>query len=159
MFGLLGGDLWRTLGGRNEETRLYKQNATTIDVDLGCVLLDGKIYWFCAHILRGIKFSGIKIFFSNEANYGNAIPASKAHPGDGKFDMLKVELSTLQTIQAIKRLQTGTHLPQPGIKYERIESKQLSFKKKMKVEIDGEKLGKFENVSLRIENEALRVVV
>ena len=27
------------------------------------------------------------------------------------------------------------------------------------IEIDGEKLGKFENVSLRIENEALRVVV
>ena len=29
----------------------------------------------------------------------------------------------------------------------------------MKVEIDGQKVGKFTNMSLRIENEALRVVV
>ena len=29
----------------------------------------------------------------------------------------------------------------------------------MKVEIDGQNLGKFENLSLRIEKEALRVVV
>jgi len=159
VFGLLGGDLWRTLGGRNEETRLYKENATTVDVDLGCVLLDGKIYWFCSHMLIGKKFSGSKVFISNAAHYGKTNPAPKAHPGDGKFDILKVELSTFQTIQAIKRVQTGTHLPHPGIKYERVESKQFSLKKKMKVEIDGKRIGKFQNVSLRIENEALRVVV
>ena len=159
VFGLLGGDLWRTLGGRRVESRLYEQSATTVDVDLGCVLLDGKIYWFCAHMFIGNKFSGSKIFISNAAHYGKSNPTPKAHPGDGKFDLLKVELSTVQTIHAIKRLQTGTHLPHPKIKYETVESKQLSFKKRMKIEIDGEKLGKFENVSLRIENEAFRVVV
>jgi diacylglycerol kinase family enzyme len=110
-------------------------------------------------MLIGKKFSGSKVFISNAAHYGKTNPAPKAHPGDGKFDILKVELSTFQTIQAIKRVQTGTHLPHPGIKYERVESKQFSLKKKMKVEIDGKRIGKFQNVSLRIENEALRVVV
>jgi len=159
VFGLLGGDLWRTLGGRREENRLYKESAITVDVDLGCVLLDGKIYWFCAHMLIGNKFFGDKVFVSNAAHYGKSNPTPKAHPGDGKFDILKVDLSAMQTLKALKRISTGTHLPHPGIKYERVESKQLSFKQKMKVEIDGQKVGKFTNMSLRIENEALRVVV
>jgi len=159
VFGLLGGDLWRTLGGRREENRLYKESAITVDVDLGCVLLDGKIYWFCAHMLIGNKFFGDKVFVSNAAHYGKSNPTPKAHPGDGKFDILKVDLSVMQTIKALKRISTGTHLPHHGIKYERVESKQLSFKQKMKVEIDGQKVGKFTNMSLRIENEALRVVV
>ena len=159
VFGLLGGDLWRTLGGRHDESRLYRDDATTVDVDLGCVLLDGKIYWFCAHMLIGNKFFGDKVFVSNAAHYGKSNPTPKAHPGDGKFDILKVDLSAMQTIKALKRISTGTHLPHTGIKYERVESKQLSFKQKMKVEIDGQKVGKFTNMSLRIENEALRVVV
>ena len=159
VFGLLGGDLWRTLGGRRESARLYGQDATTVDVDLGCVLLDGKIYWFCAHMLIGNKFYGRKVFISNAAHYGKSNPTPKAHPGDGKFDMLKIELSMIETLKAFKRLSAGTHIPHPGIKYERLESKQFSFSKKMKVEIDGQNFGKFENLSLRIEKEALRVVV
>ena len=58
VFGLLGGDLWRTLGGRNDEERLYGESATTLDVDLGCALLDGKIHWFCAHMLIGSLLKG-----------------------------------------------------------------------------------------------------
>ncbi len=159
VFGLLGGDLWRTLGGRHEENRLYNENAITVNVDLGCVLLDGKIYWFCAHMLIGNKFFGNKVFVSNAAHYGKSNPAPKAHPGDGKFDILKVELSAMQTIKALKRISAGSHVPHPGITYERVESIQFSFDQKMKVEIDGQRVGKFANMSLRIENEALRVVV
>ena len=159
VFGLLGGDLWRTLGGRHDESRLYRDDATTVDVDLGCVLLDGKIYWFCAHMLIGSKYFGNRVFISNAAHYGKNNPTPKAHPGDGKFDILETELSAVQTIKAIKRLSAGTHIPHPEIKYERVESKQLSFDQKMRVEIDGQKLGKFKNVLLRIENQGLRVVV
>ena len=95
-FGLLGGDLWRTLGGRRAEERLYGGEATTLDIDLGCALLDGKIFWFCAHMFIGSKLKGEKIFISNVAHYGKMNPAPKAHPGDGKFDMLEVKLSPFQ---------------------------------------------------------------
>ena len=118
VFGLLGGDLWRTLGGRHQENRLYGEDATTLDIDLGCVLLDGKIYWFCAHMLIGSKLKGKKFFISNVAHYGKANPTPKAHPGDGKFDMLEVKLSPFQTFKAVKRVSAGTHIPHPGIKYE-----------------------------------------
>jgi len=158
-FGLLGGDLWRTLGGRRAEERLYGGEATTLDVDLGCALLDGKIFWFCAHMFIGSKLKGEKIFISNVAHYGKTNPAPKAHPGDGKFDMLEVKLSPFQTFKAVKRVSAGTHIPHPGIKYKQVSSEQFSFGKKLSIEIDGKNIGKFSTVSIRIENEALRVVI
>ncbi len=158
-FGLLGGDLWRTLGGRRAEERLYGGEATTLDVDLGCALLDGKIFWFCAHMFIGSKLKGEKIFISNVAHYGKTNPAPKAHPGDGKFDMLEVKLSPLQTFKAVKRVSAGTHIPHPGIKYKQVSSEQFSFGKKLSIEIDGKNIGKFSTVSIRIETEALRVVI
>ena len=158
-FGLLGGDLWRTLGGRRAEERLYGGEATTLDIDLGCALLDGKIFWFCAHMFIGSKLKGEKIFISNVAHYGKMNPAPKAHPGDGKFDMLEVKLSPFQTFKAVKRVSAGTHIPHPGIKYRQVSSEQFSFEKKLSIEIDGKNIGKFSTVSIRIENEALRVVI
>ncbi len=158
-FGLLGGDLWRTLGGRRAEERLYGGEATTLDIDLGCALLDGKIFWFCAHMFIGSKLKGDKIFISTVAHYGKMNPAPKAHPGDGKFDMLEVELSLFQTFKAVKRVSAGTHIPHPGIKYRQVSSEQFSFGKKLSIEIDGKNIGKYSTVSIRIENEALRVVI
>tara|TARA_X000000368_G_scaffold233534_1_gene184450 strand:+ start:274 stop:882 length:609 start_codon:yes stop_codon:yes gene_type:complete len=158
-FGLLGGDLWRTLGGRRAEERLYGGEATTLDIDLGCALLDGKIFWFCAHMFIGSKLKGEKIFISNVAHYGKMNPAPKAHPGDGKFDMLEVKLSPFQTFKAVKRVSAGTHIPHPGIKYKQVSSEQFSFGKKLSIGIDGKNIGKFSTVSIRIENEALRVVI
>ena len=158
-FGLLGGDLWRTLGGRRAEERLYGGEATTLDIDLGCALLDGKIFWFCAHMFIGSKLKGEKIFISNVAHYGKMNPAPKAHPGDGKFDMLEVKLSPFQTFKAVKRVSAGTHIPHPGIKYKQVSSEQFSFGKKLSIEIDGKNIGKYSTVSIRIENEALRVVI
>ena len=158
-FGLLGGDLWRTLGGRRAAERLYSGEATTLDIDLGCALLDGKIFWFCAHMFIGSKLKGEKIFISNVAHYGKMNPAPKAHPGDGKFDMLEVKLSPFQTFKAVKRVSAGTHIPHPGIKYRQVSSEQFSFGKKLSIEIDGKNIGKFSTVSIRIENEALRVVI
>ena len=158
-FGLLGGDLWRTLGGRRAEERLYGGEATTLDIDLGCALLDGKIFWFCAHMFIGSKLKGEKIFISNVAHYGKTNPAPKAHPGDGKFDMLEVKLSPFETFKAVKRVSAGTHIPHPGIKYRQVSSEQFSFGKKLSIEIDGKNIGKYSTVSIRIENEALRVVI
>lgn len=158
-FGLLGGDLWRTLGGRRAEERLYGGEATTLDIDLGCALLDGKIFWFCAHMFIGSKLKGEKIFISNVAHYGKMNPAPKAHPGDGKYDMLEVKLSPFQTFKAVKRVSAGTHIPHPGIKYRQVSSEQFSFGKKLSIGIDGKNIGKFSTVSIRIENEALRVVI
>src|SRR3546814_10527940 len=41
--GLLGGDLCRTLGGSGDEPRLRSETATRLTVDIGSVLVDGRL--------------------------------------------------------------------------------------------------------------------
>src|SRR4051812_115220 len=48
--GLLGGDLCRTLGGRGDDIRGRGAEAVALPVDLGEVLLDGRLHWFVAHL-------------------------------------------------------------------------------------------------------------
>ena len=49
--GLLGGDLCRTLGGTGDEARLRSDAAVQLPVDLGAVLVDGRLHWFVAHLV------------------------------------------------------------------------------------------------------------
>ena len=49
--GLLGGDLCRTLGGRGDVGRAAVGEAARLPVDLGAVLLDGRLHWFVAHLV------------------------------------------------------------------------------------------------------------
>ena len=46
--GLLGGDLCRTVGGAGDETRLHSGEGTRLPVDIGAVLIDGRLHWFVA---------------------------------------------------------------------------------------------------------------
>src|SRR5439155_21878008 len=47
--GLLGGDLCRTIGGPGDEHHLRSAEAMRFPVDLGEVLLDGRLHLFVAH--------------------------------------------------------------------------------------------------------------
>src|ERR1700737_2459965 len=51
--GLVGGDLWRTLGGSGpgDPERLRSDQAMTFSVDLGEVLADGRLHLFVAHLV------------------------------------------------------------------------------------------------------------
>ena len=59
--GLLGGDLCRTLGGgadgdRGGEGRLRSLGGVCFPVDLGEVLLDGRLHLFVAHLVARSRF-------------------------------------------------------------------------------------------------------
>ena len=49
--GLLGGDLCRTVGGRGDADRLHSDQARMLPVDVGSVLIDGRLHWFIAHLV------------------------------------------------------------------------------------------------------------
>ncbi len=51
--GLVGGDLWRTLGGSGagDPARLRSDEAMTFTVDLGEALVDGRLHLFVAHLV------------------------------------------------------------------------------------------------------------
>ncbi len=158
--GLLAGDLCRTVGGRGDEARLRSAAATRLTVDLGSVLVDGRLHWFVAHLvvrrgwLRGPLFGAF-----NAQWLGPWDVAPRAHPGDGQLEVVEVTMSTSDRLKARRRLPLGTHVPHPGIRIRRAEAVQHDVPKGHGVWLDGERLGPAKALSIRLEPDALRIVV
>src|SRR5688572_14364042 len=62
VLGLLGGDLCRTLGGSGDEGRLRSGEAMHLPVDLGAVLVDGRLHWFVAHLVARKRWWRGRVF-------------------------------------------------------------------------------------------------
>src|SRR6478609_7811972 len=60
--GLVGGDLCRTLGGAGDEARIRSAEATQFSVDLGAVLVDGRLHWFVAHLVARKRWWRGRVF-------------------------------------------------------------------------------------------------
>ena len=57
------------------------------------------------------------------------------------------------------RLHHGAHLPHPGIRERRTSALQVTLPKALPIELDGEVVGTGRTLSLRVEPDALTVVV
>ena len=155
---LRGGDLCRTLGGRGEA--VPGGTGTRTVVDIGSVLLDGRLHWFAAHLVaRSAGGMGRWWVAANAAHHGSWNLAPRAHPGDGLLDVLDGALRPADRLAAWRRLGRGDHVPHPDIDYRRIPAVQATFGRPLTVRLDGEMMGRVRNLSVRIEPEALRLAV
>jgi diacylglycerol kinase family enzyme len=158
--GLLGGDLCRTLGGRGDEDRLRSAEAMSFPVDLGSVLIDGRLHWFVAHLVaKRSWWLGRAVVVMNAQFIGDGDVAPKSHPNDGRLDVLDGDLPLGQRLQARRRLPLGTHVPHPQIEERRVQAVQVGFDRPTPVELDGEPLGRVRSLSIRVEPDALLCVV
>lgn len=158
--GLVGGDLARTCGATGREDRLRGPEAQTLPVDLGEVLVDGSLHFFVAHLVaRRSWWRGPIIAAMNAQFLGDWDVAPRAHPGDGRLDLLEADLSLGDRWKARTRLRTGTHVPHPGISERRTKAVQLDLAPGTAVWLDGERLGQAKALSLRVVPDALTVVV
>jgi hypothetical protein len=151
--GLLGGDLCRTLGGRGSLS-------TRATVDLGSALVDGRVQLFVAHLvvrkgwLRGPLFGAF-----NAEWLGAWDVAPRAHPGDGQLEIVEISMGTGDRLKARRRLPLGTHVPHPGIRISRADAIQRDVPKGHSVWIDGDRIGPAKALSIRVEPDAVRIVV
>jgi diacylglycerol kinase family enzyme len=160
--GLAGGDLCRTLGGRGDVARLRSREAARLPVDLGAVLLDGRLHWFVAHLVaRRSWWRGPLLAAMNAEFLGDWNVAPRAHPNDGLLDMVVVgaEMTLPDRIQARRRLPTGGHVPHPAIEQSRRPAFQIEFDRPTVVWLDGERVTATTNLSVRVEPDALICVV
>ena len=153
--GLTGGDLWRTLGGRGALS-------TVVRCDLGEVLVDGRLRLFVAHVVvRGrTLWRGSALAVMNAQYVGRWDVAPRSHPGDGKLDLVEVAqtMSIGDRWKAWRRLPTGTHVPHPAIKERRVTAIQLDVASQQVV-LDGRSIAGAKALSVRVEPDALTVVV
>ncbi len=154
---LLGGDLCRTLGGTGDEARLRSGGATEVGVDLGAVLLDGRLHWFLAHLVaRKGWWRGRVVVAMNAQFIGRWDVAPRGHPNDGRLELLDADLPLGTRMQVRSRLATGTHVPHPGIEESHVSSQQLDLDQPTSVYLDGDLVGTARHLSLRVEPNALR---
>jgi hypothetical protein len=156
VLGLLGGDLCRTLGGTGDPGRLTSPDAMTFPVDLGEVLVDGRIHLFVAHVTAGsrLRFVAMNAQWLGPWNVG-----PRGHPNDGRLDVYEGSLSLLDWWQVRRRLPLGAHLPHPRIEERHVPAVQVGFAEGLPLHIDGRHLGDARNLSLRVAPDALYVVV
>jgi YegS C-terminal NAD kinase beta sandwich-like domain len=160
--GVAGGDLCRTLGGRGDVARLRSRDAVQLPVDLGTVLVDGRLHWFVAHLVaRRSWWRGPLVAAMNAEFLGDWDVAPRAHPNDGLLDMVEVAagMSLADRIKARRRLSVGGHVPHPAIKQSRRPAFQIEFDHPTRVWLDGERIGVATSLSVRIEPDALICVV
>ncbi len=158
--GLLGGDLCRALGGTGDEERLRSGAGVVLPVDLGAVLVDGRLHWFVAHLLaRRGWWRGRVVAVMNAQHLGPWDVAPRGHPNDGRLDVLDGDLPLGQRWPARRRLPLGTHVPHPGITERHVAAVQLDLEGGSHVWLDGEDLGPARSLSIRVEPDALSCVV
>lgn len=158
--GLLGGDLCRTLGGGGDEARLHTQAAARLPVDLGSVLLDGRLHWFVAHlVVRRSWWFGRVVVVMNAQFVGPWDVAPRGHPNDGRLDVLEADLPLGERLKVRARLASGTHLPHPGIEERHVAAVQIDLPRPSTVWLDGERMGPVRTLSIRTEPDALLCVV
>jgi len=158
--GLLGGDLCHSMGGLGVEARLHSAQATTAVCDLGSVLLDGRIHWFVSSLVaRGPWWRGRALVVMNASWLGPWNIAPKAHPGDGLLDVVDIKVTPMQWLAVKRRLPVGDHLPHPGIVVRRTAAVQVDLERPTEVWLDGVPAGRATNLSVRVEPDALTVVV
>lgn len=155
---LLGGDLARTLGVAGNEASLRAGEGTRVQIDLGMALLDGRLVWFVAHLLaRRGWWRGPIVVAANAAFYGHYNIAPRAHPGDGRLDLIEADPSLSERLKARSRLRSGTYLPHPQIKVRRCRAAQLELDRPTPVTVDGISVGEARKLSIRVEPDALDV--
>jgi hypothetical protein len=158
--GLLGGDLARALGATGDEERLRSGSAHELSVDLGSVLLDGTIEWFVAHLVaRRPTWTGRFVVAMNTEYLGAWKVAPRAHPNDGRLDLLDGSLSLDDRLKARRRLPRGEHVPHPGVVTRQTDAVQIELDRPTTVRLDGERCGRVRRLSIRVEPDALRCFV
>ena len=156
--GLLGGDLCRTLGGGGGGGPSGLQGVR-FTVDLGEVLLDGRLHLFVAHLVARTRV-WTRAFVAMNAQYlGDWNLGPRAHPNDGLLDTYDAVLPRSQLLPVRARLHHGAHLPHPGIKERRTAALQIELERPLPVRLDGVRLGRARVIAVRIKPDALTVVI
>lgn len=157
--GLLAGDLCRTLGGPGDEGRLHSPDAVRFRVDLGEALVDGVPRWFVAHVVARSR-TWRRCFVAMNAQWrGSWNLGPRAHPNDGLLDTYEARLTARDLMLVHRRLHHGTHLPHPAIAERRAGGVQIDLGRSLALELDGQRAGRVRILSVRVEPDALTVVV
>ena len=107
---------------------------------------------FVAHLVARRRFwRGRAAVAMNAAWLGPYNLGPRAHPNDGLLDIADATLPMRALLLARTRARSGAHVPHPEIDGRRVPAAQLHFDRPVLVRLDGDAVGSFRDISLRIE--------
>ena len=86
----------------------------TFPIDLGQVLVDGRLHLFVAHLVARNRWWTRACVAMNAQRLGDWNLGPKGHPNDGLLDTSDARLHGPDLPKVRRRLATGTHLPPPA---------------------------------------------
>ncbi len=158
--GLTGGDVFRSVGSPPP-----RQDAVCLAIDRLLVSFDHDTAVAVAHVVArrpGLWswWHGPLVAVCNTDFVGQWNVAPRAHPNDGRFDVVEVtSMPIRQRWAARRRLRHGTHVPHPAIAVRAGTDASWDFAKPMTLWIDGVDRGACSQLSVSIEPDALSVIV
>lgn len=157
-----GGDLHSTLGAPSSTTT----TALRLPIDAMHVLADTRQLVAVAHVVarhRGRRgwWRGPIIAVMNVERLGRWDVAPRAHPNDGRLDVVEVaaEMSMRQRWHAVRRLPSGTHVPHPAISIRRVTTVEFELDGSMGVWVDGRPIGDTRSLTVSVAPDAALIYV
>lgn len=147
-----GGDLARTLGV--SEASLRRAAAMLLPIDALTVTLDGEAHRCIANVVFGSPRRP-QVVVANAAFVGVWNVAPRAHPGDGKVDIVTFDLGLADWLKARKRLPTGAHVPHPDISTRAVTAWSHRFDRSVSVRIDGVGGHRAQHVEVQVDPDAI----
>jgi hypothetical protein len=164
VFGLLGGDLMRTLGGTADASRFTGDEPIPhLPVDLVSVVTDDdRRTTFVAHLVaRRAWWRGPLTAAMNAQFIGRWDVSPRCHPNDGKIDLVTVaaEFGVQQRWLARSRLPLGTHVPHPQITVRQFAETTVELGRRRSIWVDGHRWGTASTLRFVVEPDAIVVCV
>jgi len=155
-FALTGGEIVRTLGGVTSGATIQQ-----VPIDALRIELDDRPLVAVAHVVARRPgplgwWRGPIVAVMNVGAIGRADVAPRAHPNDGRADVVDVEaaMSVRARLQARRRLGTGTHVPHPSIRTSQSHEATFDFDRPMRVRVDGVEIGRARRLRVTVEPDA-----
>lgn len=157
-YGVAGGDLHRTVGA----PRPGGPTVHRLPIDVLEVVTDRSEHLAVAHVVvRRRGWRGRIVFVCNVDHVGTWNVAPRAHPNDGRFDVVDVDggMRWRERLEARRRLPTGSHLPHPAIAVRTATEWTWSGPPGHRVWIDGVDVGPRSEVRVGIRPDAAAIHV
>ncbi len=157
---LQSGNIYRTLGGNQTTEPSDTTSGTICKIDLGYVNFDNEKIYFASHCsIRERRSSTKGLLIMNAQWYKKRRVAIRAHPSDGKLDLIYSNLNLSQYYLAAKRSESGSHLPHPDLRTKSLTSETIEFPRQMRIFVDGFLVGRSSKIMIGVAHRAIKVVV
>jgi hypothetical protein len=150
--GVSSGDVNATVGAPTDRDPMQQ-----LPLDLLRIEADGVSHIAVAHVIvRRSWWRGGIVAVLNVDRVGRWNVAPRAHPNDGRFDVVAVEpkMTIRQRLQARRRLLQGTHVPHPAISTRTGAHEEWHFDRPQRLFVDGAHVGSVQDLAVVIEADA-----